>query len=194
MRPRRQASGSGIAMPEIHQHGGRLAVRVLHDEAAIAGRIAALAREIAGTLSGEPTVVGLLKGGFVFTADLVRALGREGLSPRVEFMQVASYGAAKESSGHVRLIGDVPNVSGQDVLLLDDIQDTGRSLAYAKSLLEEAGAVRVWTAVLADKPSRRRVDFAADFIGFVVDDVFLVGYGIDYAERYRYLPYIGTVD
>ena len=108
---------------------------------------------------------------------------------------VSSYGLAKESSGAVRLIGELPaEVAGRPVLLVDDIVDTGRSLAYARDQLLEAGASKIWTCTLLDKPSRRELPLAVDFVGFVIEDVFVVGYGIDFAEQYRHLPYIGVVD
>ncbi len=167
----------------------------LFDETEIARRVEELAREIAAALSGDFIVVGLLKGSFVFVADLIRALDRNGLAPRVEFIRLSSYGHARESSGEVRLVGDVPaDIAGRQVVMVDDIADTGRSLAFARTLLEERGAARVWTCALVDKPSRREIDFSADFIGFTIDDVFVVGYGIDYAEDYRHLPYIGVID
>ena len=167
----------------------------LFDETEIARRVDTLAREIAAALSGDFIVVGLLKGSFVFVADLIRALDRNGLTPRVEFIRLSSYGHARESSGEVRLIGDVPaDIAGRRFLLVDDIADTGRSLAFARTLLEGRGAARVWTCALIDKPSRREIEFSADFIGFTIDDVFVVGYGIDYAEDYRHLPYIGVID
>lgn len=168
-------------------------VRVLFDEAAIARRVDELARRIVETMSGEFTIVGVLKGSFVFVADLARALDRLGRAPRIEFMRLSSYGLAKESSGNVRLVGEPPEVAGQRVLLVDDIEDTGRSLAFARDTLLECGAAEVLTCVLADKPTRREVEVAADLTGFTVPDVFIVGYGIDYAERYRHLPYIGAV-
>ncbi len=170
-------------------------VTKLFGEEEIARRVDELAKEIAAVISGDLVLVGLLKGSFVFMADLVRALGRAGLTPHVDFMRVASYGAAKQSSGEVRLIGDAPaDLMGRRVLLIDDILDTGRSLVFARSLLLEWGASRIWTCALVDKPSRREVDCSADFVGFTIDDVFVVGYGIDYAEDYRHLPYIGAVD
>ncbi len=170
-------------------------VTKLFGEKEIARRVDELAQEIAAVISGDLVLVGLLKGSFVFMADLVRALGRAGLTPHVEFMRVASYGAAKQSSGEVRLIGDAPaDLMGRRVLLVDDILDTGQSLVFARSLLLEWGASRIWTCALVDKPSRREVDCSADFVGFTIDDVFVVGYGIDYAEDYRHLPYIGAVD
>lgn len=170
-------------------------VTTLFDEAAIARRVDELAGEIAMTLPREFAVVGLLKGGFVFMADLIRALDRAGAAPGVEFLRLSSYGDARRSSGVVRVIGEPPKgIAGQAVLLVDDILDTGRSLAFARDLLSEAGAASVSTCALLDKPSRREVEIAADYVGFTVDDVFVVGYGIDDAERYRHLPYIGVVD
>lgn len=161
---------------------------------AIARRVEELARAIAAAVPPEVTVVGLLKGAFVFTADLVRALDRAGLRPRVEFLQVSSYGLGTESSGAVKVIGQMPgSIGGQSVLLVDDIQDTGRTLAYTRALLLEHGAARVWTCALLDKPSRRVVEIVPDFVGFEIPDVFVVGYGIDWAERYRHLPWIGKV-
>jgi hypoxanthine phosphoribosyltransferase len=126
---------------------------------------------------------------------LIRALARHGLAPTVEFMRVSSYGASKESAGTVRLHGEVPDeVAGRTVLLIDDIVDTGRSLVHARERLLEAGATKIWTCALLDKPSRREVAFTADFVGFVIEDLFVVGYGIDFAEQYRHLPYIGIVE
>jgi hypoxanthine phosphoribosyltransferase len=169
-------------------------VTVLFDEATVARRVVALAGEIAAALPEAFTMAGLLKGAFVFAADLIRALHRAGRRPRVEFLQVSSYGLAKESSGNVKVIGGMPDsVAGETVLLVDDIQDTGRTIAFTKSLLEQHGAAKVWTCALLDKPSRRVIGGDCDFTGFVIPDVFVVGYGIDYAERYRHLPYIGKI-
>ncbi len=170
-------------------------VTKLFDEAQGARRVDELAGAIAAALPADLTVVGLLKGAFVFTADLVRALDRVGRQPRVEFLQVSSYGTGTESSGRVKVIGGMPDsVGGLNVLLVDDIQDTGRTLAFTRQMLLDHGAARVWTCALLDKPSRRVVDIQPDFTGFVIPDVFVVGYGIDWAERYRHLPYIGKVE
>ncbi len=161
----------------------------------IARRVEELAHSIAAALPTELTLVGLLKGAFVFTADLVRALDRMGLRPRVEFLQVSSYGLGTESTGTVEVIGRMPGaIAGRAVLLVDDIQDTGRTLAFTRALLLEHGAARVWTCALLDKPSRRVVESPLDFVGFEIPDVFVVGYGIDWAERYRHLPWIGRLE
>jgi hypoxanthine phosphoribosyltransferase len=169
-------------------------VSPLFDEAEIGERVEALAGEVVQAMGRDLVVVGVLKGSFVFLADLVRALSRAGATPRVEFMRLASYGQKQESSGEVLLLGDAPrDFQGRLVLLVDDIVDTGLSMAYGKRLLTERNAARVWTCALLDKPSRRQVEIAIDFTGFEIPDVFVVGYGIDYAEQYRYLPFIGKV-
>jgi hypoxanthine phosphoribosyltransferase len=109
-------------------------------------------------------------------------------------MRVASYGSDMRSSGIVSLMGDAPEaVRGEPVLLVDDIHDTGRTLSFTRSFLKERGASRVLTCTLLDKPSRREVESDVDFVGFTIPDVFIVGYGIDWAERYRHLPYIGRI-
>lgn len=170
-------------------------VRTLFEEATIHDRVAEMAAEIAKSVPKDVVVIGLLKGAFVFTADLYRALDRVGLEPQVEFLRLSSYGSSKESSGEILVSGNIPNnIEGKHVLVVDDILDTGRSLTFAKKTFEERGAAAVTTAVLLDKPSRREVNISADYTGFEIDDLFVVGYGIDYAESYRHLPYVGTVD
>jgi hypoxanthine phosphoribosyltransferase len=167
----------------------------LFDEAQIAARVESLAQDVVRAVGRDFVVIGVLKGSFVFLADLVRALSRAGAAPRVEFMRLASYGQSKESSGEVLLLGDVPrDFAGKPVLLVDDIVDTGLSMDYGRRLLIERHASRVWTCALLDKPSRRKVAVAVDFVGFEIPDVFVVGYGIDFAEQYRHLSYIGQVE
>ena len=169
-------------------------VSALFTPTEIEQRLGQLAAKIATELPADVTVVGLLKGAVMLSADLARALDAQGMRPYLEFLQVSSYGLEKESSGRVKVIGGMPNsVSGKQVLLVDDIQDTGRTLKFTTELLRDNGAARVWTLALLDKPSRRQVEFEADYIGFTIPDVFVVGYGIDYAERYRHLPFIGQV-
>ena len=170
-------------------------IETLFDDRQIAERVDALAREIVATIPEEFVVVGLLKGSFVFVADLVRALSRAGATTRVEFLRLSSYGLAKESAGEVHLIGDIPtDIAGRKILLVDDIVDSGRSITYASTLMRQREVTELWTCALLDKPSRREVEVVPDFVGFTIEDVFIAGYGIDYAERYRDLPYIGVVD
>ncbi|MEM7171593.1 MAG: hypoxanthine phosphoribosyltransferase [Pseudomonadota bacterium] len=157
-------------------------------------RIGALAQEIVSEIGPDFVMVGLLKGSFIFMADLTRALSRAGATPQIEFIRLSSYGMSKESAGEVHLLGDVPTeVAGKKVLLVDDIADTGRSLAYAHALLAQREPEGIWSCALLDKPSRREIEIAIDFTGFPIDDVFVAGYGIDYAENYRHLPFIGIV-
>ena len=173
---------------------GTAPITKLFGEAEIAARVAELAAEIAEAMPGEFVMVGLLKGSFLFMADLIRALDAEGCRPSVEFLTLSSYGHGTESSGQVRLTGEVPGeVAGREILLIDDIADTGRSLAYARELLEAKGPKGMRTCALIDKPARREVEITVDFVGFTVGDVFVVGYGVDYAGRYRHLPYIGHI-
>lgn len=161
---------------------------------AIAARVDELAQRIAAEVPHDVVMVALLKGACMFAADLARALDRNGATPYLEFIQVSSYGLDKTSSGRVKVLGNMPQtVDGRQVLLVDDIQDTGRTLQFTRDLLLEHGASRIWTCALLDKPARRAVKFDADFVGFTIPDVFVVGYGIDFAERYRHLPYIGHV-
>lgn len=169
-------------------------VRTLFDERQIEARVGELARDIAAALPRDLLIVGLLTGSFVFVADLVRALDRLGLTPGVAFMRLSSYGRARESSRDVKLTGEIPDVAERAVLLVDDIVDTGRTQAYARDLLLGQGATQVASCLLLDKPSRREVAVSTDFVGFPIEDLFVVGYGIDYAEQYRHLPYIGTID
>lgn len=169
--------------------------RPLFTESQIRERVEVLSHDIARRLGDEFVIVSILNGAFLFTADLVRALGRRGCRPRVEFITLKSYGDATKSSGDVRLVGVLPErLDGVAVLLVDDVLDSGRTLMTASSLLSDRGAASVSTCVLLDKPARREVPVTPDFTGFAVDDLFVVGYGIDYAERYRYLPYLGYVE
>lgn len=169
-------------------------IRTLISEAEIAARVETLAGEIARTIPGNFVMVGLLKGAALFLADLARALDRAGAHPEIEFMRLSSYGVATASSGDVRLLGDIPtDVAGWQVLLIDDIVDTGRSIAFAAALLRQRNIGNLWTCALLDKPERRQINVSIDFAGFRIEDVFVAGYGIDRAEKYRHLRYIGVV-
>lgn len=170
-------------------------IRPLIGEAEIAARVEILAAEITIRIAGEFVIVGLLKGAAMFVADLARALYRAGACFGIEFMRLSSYGLGKQSSGEVHLLGDVPvELAGLRVLLVDDIVDTGRSIAYAAALLRQRAVGELWTCALLDKPGRREIAVEVDFVGFTIEDVFVAGYGVDYAEKYRYLPYIGIVE
>lgn len=170
-------------------------VRPLFSADQIAARVRALAVEIEACGCSDLILVGLLKGCFVFLADLVRALDGRGCTPQVDFVRLTSYGAHRDSSGTVRIMGEVPKgLAGRDVLIVDDIVDTGRTLTVACNLMRELGAKQVRVCALLDKPSRREVEIKPNYVGFEIPDVFVVGYGIDHAERHRHLPYIATID
>ena len=169
-------------------------IRVIYDERTIAERVLELARAVAASEPVNLLVVPVLKGSFIFAADLLRAFYRVGLLTEVDFMILTSYGAGTTSSGTVNVLRDIEtDVTGRDVLLVEDILETGRTLAAARDLLRERGARRVMTAVLLDKQVPRAADVAADFAGFTCPDVFVVGYGMDKAHAYRELPFIGEV-
>jgi hypoxanthine phosphoribosyltransferase len=132
-----------------------------------------------------------LRGSFVFIADLVRELD---LPVEVDFLEASSYGNTMESSREVRILKDLRGeVAGRDVLVVEDIVDTGHTLAHVVNLLRSREPARLRTIALLDKPTRREVDIRADWIGFEIPDEFVVGYGIDFAQRNRNLPYIGKV-
>jgi hypoxanthine phosphoribosyltransferase len=170
-------------------------LRILFSAAEIATRVEMLAAEIARMIPADFVIVGLLKGAAVFVADLARALDRAGAHPEIEFMRLSSYGLAKQSSGAVQLHGDIPpGLAGRPVLLVDDIVDTGRSIAYAAGQLRQRGISNLWICALLDKPQRREVGVAIDFVGFTIGDVFVVGYGTDHVEKCRHLPDIVVVD
>jgi len=169
-------------------------IEVLFSAEVIAGRVDGLAREVAAVEPVRLLVVPILKGSFVFAADLIRAFYRAGLLPEVDFMMLASYRERTVSSGQVQVLRDIEtDVTGRDVLLIDDILESGRTIAYAKDLLAARGARRVFTAVLLDKPGHRAGQIDADFRGFVCPDRFVVGYGMDMAHAYRELPFVGYV-
>ncbi|MDP2085513.1 MAG: hypoxanthine phosphoribosyltransferase [Gemmobacter sp.] len=159
----------------------------------IAARVEALAREITAHYRGTDklVVVGLLRGSFIFIADLVREID---LPVEVDFLEASSYGDAMHSSREVRILKDLRGeIAGRDVLVVEDIVDTGFTLHHVKNLLLSREPRRLEVCALLDKPSRREVDIKATWTGFDIPDEFVVGYGIDYAQRNRNLPYIGKV-
>ena len=160
---------------------------------AIAARIEELAREIERAFAGTDklVVVGLLRGSFIFIADLVREID---LPVEVDFLEASSYGNSTESSREVRILKDLRGeIAGRDVLVVEDIVDTGHTLAHVMHLLRAKGPRRLETIALLDKPTRREVDVKATWTGFEIPDTFVVGYGIDYAQSNRNLPHIGSV-
>ncbi len=160
---------------------------------AIAARVEALARDITAHFAGTDklVVVGLLRGSFVFIADLVREID---LPVEVDFLEASSYGDTMHSSREVRILKDLRGeIAGRDVLVVEDIVDTGWTLHHVVNLLKSRGPKRLEVCALLDKPSRREAEMTATWTGFAIPDEFVVGYGIDFAQRNRNLPYIGKV-
>ena len=169
-------------------------IDVLFSETEIAQRITVLAAEIAARKPHRLLVVPVLKGSFIFAADLIRAMHHAGLSPEVDFMILASYRSAQTSSGQVDVLRDIESiVEDRDVLLVDDILESGRTLAFAKDLLTARGAKNVMSCVLLDKPGHLAANIKSDFRGFDCPDLFVVGYGMDMAHQFRELPFVGHV-
>ena len=169
------------------------AVDQLISAKAIAARVESLAREITEYFQGTDklVVIGLLRGSFIFIADLVRELD---LPVEVDFLEVSSYGNSTESSREVRILKDLRGeIEGRDLLVVEDIVDTGRTLSHVLDILATRHPKRVEVCALLDKPSRREVEVKAKWTGFEIPDKFVVGYGIDYAQRDRNLAHIGAV-
>jgi len=165
---------------------------ILFSREVIDGRVRELAGQISRDYAGrELLVVGVLNGAFVFMADLIRALD---VPCRVDFVRMASYGSGSVSSGEVRIGKDLEKpIAGCDVLIVEDIVDTGLTLSRLVALLRERGPASVRACAFLDKPERRRVPFTADYVGFSIPDRFVVGYGLDYNEKYRFLPDVCVV-
>jgi hypoxanthine phosphoribosyltransferase len=167
--------------------------RELISEEAIRARVAELAREIRDMYSDEDRLllVCVLKGAFMFLADLTRHLD---LRHEVDFMEVSSYGARTESSGVVRILLDLErNIEGRHVLIVEDIIDSGRTLQYITRNLRTRNPASLRICALLSKPARREIDIPVDFIGFEIPDEFVVGYGLDFAEEYRNLSFVGVL-
>jgi hypoxanthine phosphoribosyltransferase len=166
--------------------------RILFTEEQIKTRVGQLAEQISRDYGGgELLTVGILKGAVVFYSDLVRDMS---LPVTLDFMVLSSYGASSVSTGVVRIQYDLEqDISGKDVLIVEDIVDSGLTLHYLTKTLASRNPKSLKVACLFDKPSRRKTDFKPDYIGFEVPDVFIVGYGLDYSERYRNLKYIGEL-
>lgn len=171
---------------------------VLFSAEQIAEAIADLAESIAADYRGEPVVlVGVLKGALFVTADLARSLARRTDGPseiRLDFIAVSSYGNANRTSGEVRLLKDTSeSLEGRNVIIVEDIIDNGLTLAYLQGLLGGRGPRSLRTCVLLDKPYRRAVEVVVDYRGLLCPDEFIVGYGLDYQERYRTLPFLAKL-
>ena len=170
-------------------------IDVLFDETRLATRCNEMGREVAEAVgtSEAPLVIAVLKGSFIFAADLIRAMHSAGLSPDVEFITLSSYGTGTQSRG-VTVVKDIDSdVTGRDVILVDDILESGRTLEFAKNLMMERGARSTRTVVLLDKPGHRKAEIDPDHTGFECPDVFVVGYGMDAAYAFRELPFVGVV-
>jgi len=168
---------------------------ILIDRKTIAQRVDGIVDDIARDIEGNNlVVVGILKGSFMFLADLMRSFHRHEIHPRIDFLTLSSYGSGTASSGQVEVVHDIrEDLSEYDVLLVDDILDSGRTLAFTKKLMAGRGAKSVRSCVLLDKKVQRAVEFEADYVGFPIDDHFVVGYGLDYDNLYRELPHIAKV-
>ncbi len=169
-------------------------VRVLIDADTIARRVNELARQINtdyASINGKLILVGVLKGSFIFLADLCRKLD---IPHEVDFISLSSYGNSSNSSGNVRMIMDTrENLDGKHVMIIEDILDSGFTLDYLCRNFISRNVASLKTAVLLDKPDRRKVNVELDYIGFQIPDVWVVGYGLDYAEKFRTLPYIAEM-
>lgn len=168
-------------------------MRALLTSEQVQTRIAEMAAEIEASYTGDNDIhfICVLRGGFIFMADLVRAMG-----PRatMDFIAVSSYGNQTRTTGEVRLLKDLDTgIEGRDVIIVEDIVDTGLTLTYLQDILRARAPKSLRTACLLSKPSRRQVNVTVDYIGFEIEDHFVVGFGLDYAERYRNLPYIAVL-
>ena len=162
-------------------------------EEQIREKVAELGKQIENDYKGEEVlVVGILKGANMFTCDLIRQID---LDVKIDFMSVSSYGSGTESSGTVRILKDLDtDIKGRNVLIVEDIIDSGRTLSNLVKELQIREPKSLKLCTLLDKPSRRVVDVDVEYVGFEIEDKFIVGYGIDYAEKYRNLPYVGIVE
>ena len=165
---------------------------ILLDSDTVANRVAELGAQIAADYQGrDPVLVSVLKGALVFLADLMRAMDTP---TSIDLMEVSSYGAATESTGQVRILKDLSKpIEGRDVIVVEDIIDTGLTLNYLLRYLADKGPASIKIVCLLDKPARRLAEIPIDYTGFTIPDRFVIGYGLDYDERYRNLPYIGVL-
>lgn len=167
-------------------------LKVLLSEDDLEKRVTELGAEITEKFKGrEPLFVGVLKGSFVFMSDLMRKVE---LKCAVDFMAVSSYGSGTTSTGAVKIVKDLSeDIAGRDIVIVEDILDSGVTLNYLRGYLNNRKPASITIVTLLDKPARRKADIQADMFGFEVPDEFVVGYGLDYAEKYRNLPYVGIL-
>ena len=166
---------------------------VLISEEALAAKVAEMGQAISRDYAGKKLIViGVLKGSVVFMADLIRQIT---IPVEMDFMAVSSYGAGVKTTGVVKILKDLDRlIEGYDVLVVEDILDSGMTLSYLTELLRDRNPASIHIATLLDKPERRKVEIKPDYVGFTIPDEFVVGYGLDYAELYRSLPYVGILD
>lgn len=165
---------------------------ILIEEKELVKKISEMGRRISEDYRGKNLLmVSVLKGSVVFMADLMRAID---IPARLDFMSVSSYGSGVKTSGVVKIVKDLDiKIEGYDLLIVEDILDSGMTLGYLKNMLQSRNPKSVRIATLLDKPERRKVDITADYTGFVIPDQFVVGYGLDYNEKYRNLPFVGIL-
>ena len=165
---------------------------VLFSEQQLADKVAELGARISADYEGKnPLVVSVLKGSYVFMADLTRKIT---IPCNVDFMAVSSYGAGTKTTGEVQIIKDIGSkIDGRHLIIVEDILDSGVTLSFLMKILKARGAASIRLCTLLSKPERRKVDVPVDYLGFEIPDAFVVGYGLDYAEKYRKLPYIGIL-
>lgn len=162
---------------------------VMIDQQQILRRAAELGRQITSDFAGESVIlVGILRGAVVWMADIMKAID---LDVSIDFMEVSSYGASTETSGRIKINKDIQeDIEGKNLIIIEDIVDSGRTLEFLKQHLEAKKAKKVKICTLLDKPERRQVEIKVDYVGFTVEDKFIVGYGLDFDQKYRNLPYI----
>ena len=165
---------------------------ILFSEEQLKEKVAQLGRQISQDYEGKDLLlIGVLKGSVVFMADLMRQITAPAA---IDFMAVSSYGSGVKTSGVVRILKDLDrSIEGKDLLIVEDILDSGMTLSYLRELLRDRGCASVRIVTLLDKPERRKVDIHPDYVGFQIPDAFVVGYGLDYAEKYRNLPFVGIL-
>jgi hypoxanthine phosphoribosyltransferase len=168
-------------------------ISVLISEEEVSARISEMAKQLSDEYAGKTVhIIGVLKGSVFFMCELAQKMS---IPVTMDFMSVSSYGDARESSGVVKLIKDLDeSIAGRDVILVEDIMDSGRTLSYLMAILCERKPNSIKLITLLDKPDRRVVDIQPDVTGFVIPDRFVVGYGLDCAQKYRNLPYIGVIE